>query len=96
MLPGVQKAQVLSKLADVIVWPNPTESTANLTIDSPVEDVVSLSVYDLTGKLLYTVQSPVMIGSTTIRLDVDALTSGFYVVQVVGGTIREEVKFRKL
>jgi hypothetical protein len=36
-----------------------------------------------------------MIG-TTIPLDVDALTSGFYVVQVVGGTIREEVKFRKL
>ena len=96
MLPGVQKAQVLSKHADVIVWPNPTESTANLTIDSPIEDVVSLSVYDLTGKLLYTVQSPVMIGSTTIPLDVDALTSGFYLVQVVGGSIREEVKFRKL
>jgi endonuclease I len=96
MLPGVQKAQVLSKRADVIVWPNPTESAANLTIDSPVEDVVSLGVYDLTGKLLYTVQSPVMVGSTTIPLDVDALTSGFYVVQVVGGTIREEVKFRKL
>jgi len=96
MLPGVQKAQVLSKHADVIVWPNPTESAANLTIDSPVEDVVSLSVYDLTGKSVYTVQSPVMIGSTTIPLDVDALTSGFYVVQVVGGTIREEVKFRKL
>jgi hypothetical protein len=96
MLPGVQKAQSVMKRADVIVWPNPTESEANLTIDSPVEDVVTFNVFDLTGKLLYTAQSPVMIGSTTIPLDVDALTSGFYVVQVVGGTIREEVKFRKL
>jgi len=96
MQPGVQKSQVVAKRADVIVWPNPTESAANLTIDSPVEEVVSLSVYDLTGKLLYNVQSPVMIGSTTIPLDIETLTSGFYVVQVVGENIREEVKFRKL
>ena len=96
MLPGIQKAQPVMKRADVIVWPNPTESEANLTIDSPVEDVVTFNVFDLTGKLLYTVQSPVMIGSTTIPLNVEALTSGFYVVQVVGESLREEVKFRKL
>jgi len=96
MLPGVQKSQMTIKHADVIVWPNPTESSANLTIDSPVEDVVALSVFDLTGKLLYTVQSPVLIGSTTIPLDVESLTSGFYVVQIVGESLREEVKFRKL
>jgi hypothetical protein len=96
MLPGVQKSQMTMKHADVIVWPNPTESSANLTIDSPVEDVVSLSVFDLTGKLLYTVQSPVLIGSTTIPLDVESLTSGFYLVQIVGESLREEVKFRKL
>jgi hypothetical protein len=34
--------------------------------------------------------------STKIALDVDALASGFYLVQVVGENIREEVKFRKL
>jgi hypothetical protein len=96
MLPGIQKVQSVVKRADVIVWPNPTESEANLTIDSPVEDVVTFNVFDLTGKLLYTVQSPVMIGSTTIPLNVEALTSGFYVVQVVGESLREEVKFRKL
>jgi hypothetical protein len=95
MLPGAQKSQMTIKRADVTVWPNPTESSANLTIDSPVEDVVALSVFDLTGKLLYTVQSPVLIGSTTIPLDVELLTSGFYVVQIVGESLREEVKFRK-
>jgi len=96
MLPGVQKMQNVSKRAEVIVWPNPTESVANLTIDSSVEDVVTLSVFDLTGKLAYTVQSPIMMGSTTIPLDVESLPSGFYVVQVVGDELREEVKFRKL
>jgi hypothetical protein len=96
MLPGVQKSQMTIRHADVIVWPNPTESSANLTIDSPVEDLVALSVFDLTGKLLYTVQSPVLIGSTTIPLDVESLTSGFYLVQIVGESLREEVKFRKL
>jgi hypothetical protein len=96
MLPGVQKIQNVSKSAQVIVWPNPTESIAHLTIDSPVEDVVTLSVFDLTGKLAYTVQSPIMMGSTTIPLEVESLPSGFYVVQVVGDELREEVKFRKL
>jgi endonuclease I len=96
MLPGVQKMQNVSKRAEVIVWPNPTESVANLTIDSSVEDVVTLSVFDLTGKLAYTVQSPIMMGSTTIPLEVESLPSGFYVVQVVGDELRDEVKFRKL
>jgi hypothetical protein len=84
------------KRAEVIVWPNPSDSDANLTIDSSLEDVVSLCVFDLTGKLMYSVQSPVMVGSTTLPLDVDMLPSGFYVVQVVGESVRDEVKFRKL
>ena len=96
-MPGVQKSLVTAKNStDVRVWPNPSESSANLTIDSATEDVVSLSVYDLTGKLIYTVQSPVLIGSTTIPLEVESLTSGFYLVQIVGENLREEVKFRKL
>jgi hypothetical protein len=97
MMPGVQKSLVTTKNStDVRVWPNPSESSANLTIDSATEDVVSLSVYDLTGKLIYTVQSPVLTGSTTIPLEVGSLTSGFYVVQIVSESLREEVKFRKL
>ncbi len=97
MMPGVQKSLVTAKSStDVRVWPNPSESSANLTIDSATEDLVSLTVYDLTGKLIYTVQSPVLIGSTTIPLEVESLTSGFYLVQIVGENLREEVKFRKL
>jgi hypothetical protein len=97
MLNGSWKSQqVAKKPAEVIVWPNPSESQANLTIDSFEEDVITLSVFDLTGKILYNVQSPIVAGSTTIPLEIEALPSGFYVVHVMGEHLREEVKFRKL
>jgi hypothetical protein len=86
----------VKKSADVIVWPNPSESHANLTIDAYEDDVVTLTIFDLTGKMLYNVQSPILAGSTTIPLEIDALPSGFYVVHVMGENLREEVKFRKL
>ena len=88
--------QVTKKSADVIVWPNPSESEANLTIDASEDDVVTLTIFDLTGKMLYNVQSTILSGSTTIPLEVEALPSGFYVVHVMGEHLREEVKFRKL
>jgi hypothetical protein len=97
MLNGSWKSQqVEKKSAEVIVWPNPSESQANLTIDSFEDDVVTLTIFDLTGKMLYNVQSPIVAGSTTIPLETDALPSGFYVVHVLGEHLREEVKFRKL
>jgi hypothetical protein len=96
MLNGTLKMQQVKKnVAEVIVWPNPSESEANLTIDSMEDDVVSLTIFDLTGKMLYTVQSPILAGSTTIPLEIEALPSGFYVVHVMGENIREDVKFRK-
>ena len=92
----LKSQQVVKKSADVIVWPNPSESHANLTIDAYEDDVVTLTIFDLTGKMLYNVQSPILAGSTTIPLEIDALPSGFYVVHVMGENLREEVKFRKL
>jgi endonuclease I len=97
MLNGLLKSQqVVKKSAEVIVWPNPSESEANLTIDSFEDDLITLSIFDLTGKMLYNVQSLILAGSTTIPLEVEALPSGFYVVHVMGEHLREEVKFRKL
>jgi endonuclease I len=96
MLNGALKMQQVKRsAADVIVWPNPSESEANLTIDAMQDDVVSLTIFDLTGKMLYMVQSPILAGSTTIPLEIEALPSGFYVVHVMGENIREDVKFRK-
>lgn len=96
MLPSEYKSTEVPRHVEVIVWPNPSEDAANLTIDSDIEDVVFLEVYDLTGKLVYAVNSPVMRGSTTIPLQIETLSSGFYVVRVIGKHLREEVKFRKL
>lgn len=96
MQQGVQKSISEVPKAHVVLWPNPTAIDANLTVDSEVEDFIRLRIYDLTGKLMSEVTSPVMIGSTTIALDIDALAVGLYIVQVEGTHLREEIKFRKL
>jgi endonuclease I len=95
MQQGMQKTMESAVKTQLTLWPNPTAGDANLTVDSAEEDFVQLRIYDLTGKLLSQVQSPVMIGSTTIPLDIDALATGFYVVKIEGRLISEEIKFRK-
>jgi endonuclease I len=95
MQQGMQKSMATELKTHVILWPNPTADNANLTVDSSVEDMVQLRIYDLTGKLLSHVQSPVMIGTTTIPLEIDQLSSGFYIVKIEGRQISEEIKFRK-
>ena len=95
MQQGLEKSLSVAPTTHVTLWPNPTAGEANLTVDSSVEDLVRLSVYDLTGKLQSQVQSAVMIGTTTIPLDLDALSSGFYIVKIEGSQLREEIKFRK-
>jgi hypothetical protein len=92
---GMQKTMESAVKTQLTLWPNPTAGDANLTVDSAEEDFVQLRIYDLTGKLVSQVQSPVMIGSTTIPLDIDALATGFYVVKIEGRQISEEIKFRK-
>ena len=95
MQQGMQKTMESAVKTQLILWPNPTAGDANLTVDSSVEDIVQLRIYDLTGKLLSQVQSPVMMGTTTIPLGIDALATGFYVVKIEGRLISEEIKFRK-
>jgi hypothetical protein len=95
MLPAMTKSQNSDVKTEVILWPNPTSNEANLTIESSVDDMVTLQIYDLTGKLVTDVQSTILSGTTTIELDVDALSTGFYVVKIAGEHLREEVKFRK-
>jgi len=95
MQSGLEKSLSVVPVTHVTLWPNPTAGDANLTVDSSVDDIVQLRIYDLTGKLQTQVQSPIMVGSTTIALDVDALASGFYIVKIEGAQVREEIKFRK-
>ncbi|MFM7727307.1 MAG: endonuclease, partial [Flavobacteriales bacterium] len=96
MVSGELKSTTQRVKTEIIVWPNPTENTANLTIDSSVDDVVELTIIDLTGKQLYGAKTTVSAGTSTLQLDIETLPSGFYIVRVSGEHLREEVKFRKL
>lgn len=76
------------------VFPNPANSETTLKLEgpdaSPVDNDLSLNLYDLNGKLIY--QQDIL--STVTTIPMDHLTEGVYVIQVTRKNI--EIKSFKV
>jgi len=66
-----------AKVAQFHMFPNPVVN--ELTIESP-EAISDITIFDITGKMVYQVQSVL---GTNATVDVSELTTGIYMVQVV-------------
>lgn len=65
------------------VWPNPTADNAQLRVISPSSDMVSVTVYDITGHQLY---EQVAIPNINLPLPSAIWAAGTYLVRVRQGT----------
>jgi hypothetical protein len=75
---------IFPKDVDLLVYPNPTQSSTTFTLESKTPTVVSLKIYDRTGKFLYEEES----GAVRIykkTLDFSPWTDGLYLVVVKAG-----------
>jgi hypothetical protein len=70
-------------------YPNPAGNT--LMIDSEVEAISSVNVYNTAGQLVKAVRD---INANTVSLDISNLSSGMYLLKVVRGGNAEPVNFR--
>jgi PKD repeat protein len=67
------------------VYPNPAVSLVNIDIENPVSGSVSLSVFDITGKMVETVsQTQLEQGSYTLSFDASDLQPGIYFLKATG------------
>jgi hypothetical protein len=85
-------------IADQIsVYPNPTDGWLNIAFQTAQSQKVNVKVYNVMGQLVLTEQyNKVAAGKNNLTLDLSALQTGIYMVEVLGNqtqnTIRVSVK----
>lgn len=70
------------EIADLSVFPNPTDEDLNVTFSSPVAQQATLTVRDIAGKLLQQNTVNAASGSNLVMLGMDSLAAGTYFVTV--------------
>lgn len=77
------KAAKVSSLVIANIYPNPVKGSLGLTVQSPVNDLVTIVVTDITGKALLRRQATLQAGGNNLQLDVMQLAAGSYFVKIL-------------
>jgi GEVED domain/Secretion system C-terminal sorting domain len=80
-------------LEELTVTPNPAKEKAAVQLTASQDALATVTVSDMSGKILYRSNSEVRKGINTIGLPVEKLSNGTYMVQV---SLNEEIITRKL
>jgi hypothetical protein len=75
------KGEKPRKLAIKQLFPNPGLSFINVIVDAPLQNELSVVIYDLAGKALKQQVVKVETGSNTIVVDLNGLTRGSYMIK---------------
>ena len=79
-------------------YPNPFNPSTTIRFDLPEEGFITMSVYDITGKLVETlINKPMEPGTHRIQWNPVNLSSGLYIVQLEAGekTFNQKITFIK-
>jgi hypothetical protein len=77
--------EYIANISSVVVYPNPTESSANLAISSTKVQQVNVSIYNNFGQLVATSEHNLVMGGNIIELGTENYAAGIYVVNVTQG-----------
>ncbi len=74
--------------SNINIYPNPTSNNAILEINAETASAVTVSIYNLVGALVKTVNFNATVGSNSVNLDLTNLNSGIYITNVkVGNSV---------
>ncbi|MGB1204606.1 MAG: S8 family serine peptidase [Chitinophagales bacterium] len=74
-----------SSLSNAILYPNPAKETVFLAIESGFETSIDITIFDVVGKKVAMQTSELQIGNNELKLDIDALETGIYFVEISNG-----------
>jgi hypothetical protein len=66
------------------MYPNPVAATLNMLVSAPSSDHVTFIVSDLAGKIVLQKAAAIVAGDNNIRLNVERLRAGSYMIKAVG------------
>lgn len=84
--------QITTDLTSVL-YPNPANEVINLMVNIPVNDDFTISVIDMSGKVLYAEKQNVNTGVTTFTYNAGNLANGLYSMNITGTTYQTVKKF---
>lgn len=80
-------------LTETKLFPNPANDFAQLELILNEPQVVSVSIFDITGKQVQSVQGQIMgSGVNNLRLETSSLAAGIYTVKVIAGDFDRSLK----
>ena len=72
----------IQKELNVSVYPNPTTSNTIVSINSNSNQVVTIQVLDLSGKIVLNNSTMLSIGNQKVNLDLNSISKGIYLVKI--------------
>jgi len=75
--------------------PNPTDGALTIDLNLKQDQPVTFSVYDLSGKLVFTSTQQLSAGDQSLNFDMSALTSAVYLAEVKTQSGNQTIKFVK-
>ena len=79
----------------IVLYPNPVQEKANLTINTDKAETVQLRLIDNLGRILSQQQWNLVTGLNHLTVDVRGLAKGAYYIELKGVLINERKQFLK-
>lgn len=80
-------------LADVSIYPNPTNGQFSLTVNAPASGSASVSVYDLLGQTIQSQELAISSGLNRMAFDIRGCSTGIYMLYYRDETGSKTIKF---
>jgi len=94
--PVIENPNSMSHFA-ASAYPNPTQGLSTLQINTQEEARFSIQLYDLNGHLIEVVYTGNLVeGTSEFRINLDAYSSGIYMIKIISRDQNETVKVQKL
>lgn len=74
------------------IYPNPANESAKITFNSMKSGVATVSLYDLSGKVVYTQKIQITSGSNLATIQLNGIKQGYYLASVSGDVQTQAVK----
>jgi len=90
---SIDELTTLDRYSITSVYPNPFNPVTSIAFNLPIADMVSIKVFDITGRELLTLKDDyTLAGSHTINWDASSHPSGVYLLQMTSGSFSKTRK----